>query len=861
MRPLKSDPTCERCELSKKSQTVCCPTVGPPKSALLFVGEALGAVEEQRGRPFVGDSGWKLNYLLNRSKIPRKKVRIRNCCGCRPPGNKNPSKSQLQACYPYLLGEILSKRPKVIVSLGGIAFKTLSGGLNEKDDLILGTKTIDKWRGFPFEKTFTYGKYSHTCTVVPTYHPAACLHEWIKDDLVVRDFETAKQIVLGQQPIKDPDGKVFVCKTLGQVKTLIKKLEAVGEFVLDLETTGLSPHTNDILCVGFCFDPHQAMILPLRQQGNKAIWKPDEYRQIVSWLTRLVRRFLLIGQNIKFDIQFLRKLTGVVDYRIAFDTMLAHNCIDENKPHNLTFLSQWYLGWNKYDSVLDRYKKGSGKKARYQMADVPNPVVWKYCGLDVIATYRVAQILKSEIREQRVDQAYAISQGLINPIADMEYRGIQADKAKLLELSERYRLEAQKSLKKLEQMADAAGFEPKDEKPFNPRSTQQLGKLLKQVGADLKKKTPAGKPAVDKNVLEFLALKKGKAGTIARAVRDLRTKEKYIGSFLDGKDGTEGFLQYLGEGDRWRPNYNLATARTGRLSADNPAIQTLPRTGDLRSMVVPDDGDCVLLASDYEKIELCVMAWLSNDEIMTEELLSGIDLHTKMAVTARLMRDPTDEEFKEIGPDIAKDERAVSKSVNFGIPYGRGAAAIAAANPDVFPLDLPVYKRKERVQKVIDAYFGKYAGIAEYRKRQVEDALDRGQLRTTLYGRLRRLTGVDWFNSKYGLETEHRNLDLSHLEREAMNFQIQSIASMTLNHKTRIVYAAVRQSKIPRFRIIKTLHDALLFNVHRGYVDDAKALIDRTMPSRLKQTKKHKFEIPLKVETLVQSHWGEEYEN
>ena len=85
-------------------------------------------------------------------------------------------------------------------------------------------------------------------------------------------------------------------------------------------------------------------------------------------------------------------------------------------------------------------------------------------------------------------------------------------------------------------------------------------------------------------------------------------------------------------------------------------------------MIVPDGPDDVFLNVDYSKLELRVMAWLANDPVMIKELLAGIDLHMRMAVTARLMRDPTDEEFEEIQKDVSPNERAVAKGVNFGKP-------------------------------------------------------------------------------------------------------------------------------------------------------------------------------------------------
>jgi len=126
----------------------------------------------------------------------------------------------------------------------------------------------------------------------------------------------------------------------------------------------------------------------------------------------------------------------------------------------------------------------------------------------------------------------------------------------------------------------------------------------------------------------------------------------------------------------------------------------------------------------------------------------------------------------------------------------------------------------------------------------------------TLLNRKRRLTAVEWFNSRWGQETAHRDLDLGHLEREAMNFPVQSYASDSLSRATKRVYDGIRQARIPTLRTVMTLHDQLVFNVHRRYVDDAVPLLVGKMEFTLPQDKRHKYEMPIRVDVNVQQAWG-----
>ena len=866
IRPLKTDPDCKRCELCESSGTVCCSGTGPKTASILVFGEALGANEEELGKPFVGDAGYKLNWLLKRAKLKRKELRIRNVVNCRPPKNRKPKKKELDACWPYVLREILTVKPKVIVALGATAINQLfveplykvqaTTGIEIKNT---GQINVDRWRGFPKKQTFEYQTkkgetLTHTCWIVPTYHPAACLHNWELDDLAVFDLKLAKEYASGNIVLQDPKTKVTVADTYKKARDLLRTLKRLSSVVLDYEATGTDPHSAQILCAGFCWKAGYASVLPLRKQGGKHFWPKEQQRIIEREFKEVLRTANLIGQNLKFDNKLSRKLTGLVDYRVVFDTLIAHHNVNETHPHNLTFLCQWYLRWTKYDAVMKQFLS-----EEHGYRDAPNKLIWRYCGMDVDGTFQVRKKLIPELKAERVVRPFKIHLGLINTIADMEFRGISIDKKRLLRLSAYYRKQRDQSWKRLQRIAirylgKEAGLE------FNPRSSQQLGKLIIETGTTLKKKTKGGANlSVDKYVLAALALKKNTAGRIAKHIQDIRKAGKNVSTYLDGEDGKSAFIQWVTESDRLHPNVNIGKVRTGRLSVIDPPVQTVPRTGCLRTIIVPDTRDSILIAVDYEKIELCVMAWLANDQVMVRELLAGMDLHTRMALTVRLGRDPTDQEFKDLFDTVGKDDRAIAKGVNFGVPYGRSADAIAEANPEVFPLGMNRQQRKAKVQGWMDTYFEKYEGVTEYRDHQIYLAHKQGFIRSKIYNRKRRLNGVVWYNSSQGLATSKRDADLSHLEREALNCQIQSIAGDILATATKRCYEGIQRVSLPGFRIVMSIHDELIFNVKKKYAQDAIRLITKWMASELPKGKGRKYTVPLKVDAEEQRCYGEEY--
>ena len=147
---------CTRCPLYKTAKNPV-PGTGDPEADFMCVGEAPGANEDESGHPFVGQAGGLLTKILAAIDLTRDQVFITNVLKHRPPGNRNPMPSEVEACSPYLVRQIQMVKPKVILALGTFAAQTL-----------LDTKTpIGKLRGAVHRY---YG-----IPLIVTYHPAALL--------------------------------------------------------------------------------------------------------------------------------------------------------------------------------------------------------------------------------------------------------------------------------------------------------------------------------------------------------------------------------------------------------------------------------------------------------------------------------------------------------------------------------------------------------------------------------------------------------------------------------------------------------------------------------------------------------------
>jgi DNA polymerase len=118
---------CPLCRLARSRKNAV-PGEGQLSAKIMFIGEAPGRCEDEKGRPFVGAAGKLLDELLQKAGIDRSQVFITNVVKCRPPGNRVPETDEVDACRPYLDRQIALLRPKVICVLGRTAYSSLLGG-------------------------------------------------------------------------------------------------------------------------------------------------------------------------------------------------------------------------------------------------------------------------------------------------------------------------------------------------------------------------------------------------------------------------------------------------------------------------------------------------------------------------------------------------------------------------------------------------------------------------------------------------------------------------------------------------------------------------------------------------------------
>jgi uracil-DNA glycosylase len=168
---------CTRCRLAKQGRKQIVFGVGNPRAELMFIGEAPGADEDQQGEPFVGRAGQLLNNMIKAMGLRREDIYIANIIKCRPPGNRTPERDECERCSPFLMRQIATIKPKVLVALGAVAAKTLLA-INAPMSELRG-----KWYDFRGTK------------LAVTYHPAFLLRDprqkkeaWKDLQMVMKDL-------------------------------------------------------------------------------------------------------------------------------------------------------------------------------------------------------------------------------------------------------------------------------------------------------------------------------------------------------------------------------------------------------------------------------------------------------------------------------------------------------------------------------------------------------------------------------------------------------------------------------------------------------------------------------------------------
>jgi DNA polymerase I len=602
--------------------------------------------------------------------------------------------------------------------------------------------------------------------------------------------------------IKSDDHAYHTIEDADGLAELVKQFQKRGVILtFDLETTGLDPHSADIVGFSFAVKPREAWYVPVQPPHGLSL---DEIRPILGPVLA-DEKIPKCGQNIKYDTLICER-HGLPVCNIAFDTMIAGHLLKPGiRQVGLDAMSLEYL---QYRKVPTSALIGTGRK-QISMRDVPLEQIAEYACEDADFTARLRELLADKIVEHDQTKLFeTVEMPLVRVLIAMEQAGVSLDVERLHNMRDMLETSLQELDKKIQ---DEAGQE------FNVKSPKQLGEILfehleihKQYGKRKPRRTKTGF-STDQRVLEQYD-----DHPLVAALLEHRQLAKLQGTYVDA-------LPKLinPETNRVHTSFNQTIAATGRLSSTDPNLQNIPIRRELgreiRKAFIPRADDWSLISADYSQIELRLLAHLSGDAVLAEAFRSGADIHRETA--ARMYHcEPS---------EVTADQRAGAKAINFGIIYGMTEYRLArelGISPD-------------EARAFIDAYFDTYPGVNHYIRDQLVAARERGYVETML-GRRRALPDLHSDNQRIRQNAENI----------AINTPIQGSAAELIKLAMIRIYEELNRQQLDSLLLLQ-IHDELILEVPDRELLIVQDLVRTHMMSAMQ------LSVPLDVQMGVGKSW------
>ena len=511
----------------------------------------------------------------------------------------------------------------------------------------------------------------------------------------------------------------------------------------------------------------------------------------------------LVGQNLKFDLPMLNRHGINVDEFLG-DTMLMSYVLNSTGTrHGLDRLAVYYLNYEpmKYEEVV-----GSASK-QINFAQVEIPAATFYAAEDADITLRLFNHLNGMLKDQPklTKLLTSIEYPMLQSLIRVETNGAKIDGLMLSEYSDELAI-------KIEELSKAA-FKMAGEE-FNMDSPKQLVEILyNKLDLPVLKKTPKGQPSTNEDTLQRLAEEYDLPKIIIEYRGLAKLKSTYTDSLIDIQHPVT---------KRIHTSYQQAVTSTGRLSSTEPNLQNIPiKTAEgrkIREAFIAEKGN-VLISADYSQIELRIMAHLSGDKNLTHAFNNNIDVHSATA----------SEIFNISLEEVTPEHRRSAKAINFGLIYGMSAFGLTRQ------LGIP----RHEAQAYLDTYFERYTGVRKYMDTTKELA-KKNLFVETILGRKLHVAAI---NDSNGLRRQAA-------ERAAINAPLQGSAADIIKKAMIDVDQWIGKNNSD-IKMIMQVHDELIFEVKKGFADEALKNIISLMEGSVK------LDIPLIVDANTGANWNE----
>lgn len=710
------DSSCTFCELHETAQSVCIPTrpwqdshpggAAKAPKALLIIGEAPAANEDEQGCCFVGQSGHTLDKWLTACNLDGvADIYLTNIIRCRLPGKAKPTAKQFKACHGYLVGDINKLQveyPEVhLLVLGaeaakGIGYGSLSKLLNDQGTPreVSGVGSVPVWA--------TY----HPAYTLPRRNPNAAFAVADHLELLCRHLTGQANHRDDPTPVLCPARPVFLPEVLAsdtETYGIIESLPSHGTFrcFQPSKSLWIDGILNPSDLIQTAHVAHRAPSGGIR--SGSFLWAKDWHREAYRlWLASAKEsgRWVL-WMNAQYDLQMLRAahpiFKSVLDHHLQVEDLAVWNylCASERTARGLKPLSH-QLGVTKYE------EGGKGKFVRYD--EPTNPRLLSYGQKDCEATLESRDRLRADIAKQYGADSPKLSEytrqwfsRVIWLATYMSENGVAMSRAKLRALRKRtqdkvqwcqqtawesYNLYlagkgSQSSIQTLiESAAEEAEVLGHDELVLTEKtkdiSTSESN--LRLIAGNLP-------PGDTMNQIMLLRQHRAARKLLSTYIQPLigpwvrwekgekPPRKADMGQMLVGPLGQDiGFAHpswYVVPSTASDADDKESGTKQGRWAAKRPSPNTWPPS--MMACMVSRFPGGTILKLDLSQAELRTAALLSQDEVMLDEFRRGIDLHTQ---GAKAIAGPN----VESRPDF-KMYRHAAKQGNFAVVY-RGSAPV-----------------------------------------------------------------------------------------------------------------------------------------------------------------------------------------
>ncbi len=548
----------------------------------------------------------------------------------------------------------------------------------------------------------------------------------------------------------------------------------------DLETVGLYPWYDHVWVVScaFCAEIGTGDLVKFPTIDDHPT---DELLKQVEWIEN-ADEVSLGGANLKFDNIWKRVKWGLPTPKsYCFDTLLGGGLLDENRSNSLNIHAKVYTPMGGYDDSFNATHDKSHMDLALQKDDEGFLI---YAGGDSDAGARARVPIVDELKSDPdlLDFYTTILHPAAKAFEKIEYQGILVDTDKLRAVGAEAETRAEAAIQDMfaltpvwvkRRRSGATG----DRLKFTPAVLKDIffgedgWNLTPRVETEITKEPST---SVDDHLKMFSD--HPDAGPFLDALKRKNKAEKINSSYVTG------FLKHLRPDGRFHPTYGLYVgsqweddqddlgAKTGRTSAKNPHVQTIPKRlkpGDfnwpkaLRSCYPAPPGR-LIGEIDYDQGELKICAMLAQEPTMLQLFRDGQDMHLK---TGAEMGGLTYEEaqlLEESDPSQFKFLRYGSKAVNFGKVFAQSPRGFVRYAYKQWDLTYSL-EESEEIHRV---FFKTYGRLKAYHNHQIQHAKEFGYTRNP-FGRVRHLPLINSKNRGAAAQAA----------RQAVNSDIQSTLS------------------------------------------------------------------------------------